>query len=965
MNTKRMILALCALCLSGTQFVYAQGSLTPPGAPAPTMRTLDQLEPRMPIGSLPFAITQPGSYVVVRNLSGASGGITVSASNVTLDLNGFTLSGDRLVLGHGIVVVPGDNVAIQNGVLQQWGGDGLHAPGVTDLRLHNVRVVQCAGDGVEVGSATARDVTVADNDGAGFRAGSGMGAGKVSVQDISFMKATRNGGGGIAYVGPCDASVCDSRVLDNTGHGISWASATADEQASLRLERCDVSGNTGRGLHISEASAVRVACYTRDCTFLSNGSDGIGVLLTHVDSCLQLDLRDGSSSGNGGCGMNVKEGRCTENKNVILDFQLSVNASDGGCKQSVGVAPSLFSRVSACGNGGRGLAVEGGTWTLEDCTVADNVSHGIQSVMRTRNNGHVTLIKFADCDVARNGGAGVSITPDADGGPYKVAMQDMHVHDNSAGGISYVGTCDVSVEDASVSGNTGSGLVWASSGGGGGTGGAPASQFVRLALRRLFSNSNTTSGLRISETGEVDVDCDFASCVFDRNGADGVTLQLTHVDARLGIVCRGGQCTENVGHGLNIAAGQKSNQGFFDIALLRNGGSGCNKVDAGASPGTMERVAAQNNGLHGLDLTGGTWSIGRCTVSDNTGSGVAYASRHVKTGHVSLLKVYDCEMERNGGDGLYVHTIEDDASYKVSMQDMHFRSNTGNGVRLSCDSALCSVDLDALDCSVSSNAANGIRIHAPVAMDKGLRFKVRGGDCDDNAQGGIFVDDSALVRSGVLIGCVLRNNGAAGFRVPGGALHLERCVAAGNGGDGFQITRPPQVGTLYQFSLACESCDAIRNGGSGVVVASFDASSRASVSVVGGQVCDNALHGIDLSTSPGARGRVHAIHFGENRLHGLLSAAASLDVCDNQFTGNVGNGLHVLSGAHRVARNVCADNAVGVHLATTGSTVLQNTFSGGSSGVPQVPIEDVSGASDVAPMQNAASGTNPLGNLVF
>jgi hypothetical protein len=327
-------------------------------------------------------------------------------------------------------------------------------------------------------------------------------------------------------------------------------------------------------------------------------------------------------------------------------------------------------------------------------------------------------------------------------------------------------------------------------------------------------------------------------------------------------------------------------------------------------------------------------------------------------------------MERNGGDGLYVHTVEDDASYKVSMQDMHFRSNTGSGVRLSCDNALCSVELDALDCSASGNAACGVRLHAAVAMDKGLRFRVKGGDCDDNAQGGIFVDDSADVRSGVLIGCVLRDNGttssqAPGFRAPGGALRLERCVASGNSGDGFLITRPPQVGTLYQFSLSCDGCDAVRNGGSGIVVASFDASTHAPVSVVGGQVCDNTLHGIDLSTSPGARGRVHALHCGANRVHGLLSAAASLDVCDNQFTGNVGSGLHALSGAHRVARNVCADNAVGVYLTAAGSTVLQNTFSGSAGGVPQVAVEDASGACDVAPPQNAASGTNPLGNLVF
>src|SRR5215207_11600534 len=58
---------------------FAQGTLTPPGAPAQTMKTLDQVEPRKPISSLPFTITQPGSYYVTSNLVGvaASRGITV------------------------------------------------------------------------------------------------------------------------------------------------------------------------------------------------------------------------------------------------------------------------------------------------------------------------------------------------------------------------------------------------------------------------------------------------------------------------------------------------------------------------------------------------------------------------------------------------------------------------------------------------------------------------------------------------------------------------------------------------------------------------------------------------------------------------------------------------------------------------------------------------------------------------
>jgi hypothetical protein len=98
MKTKR-ILCQAALMLALSSLsrqlatCFAQGSLTPPGAPAPTFKTLGQIEPGTAI-TVSDAVTtsSPGSYYLTTNTTGSSGdATTITANNVTLDLNGFTL----------------------------------------------------------------------------------------------------------------------------------------------------------------------------------------------------------------------------------------------------------------------------------------------------------------------------------------------------------------------------------------------------------------------------------------------------------------------------------------------------------------------------------------------------------------------------------------------------------------------------------------------------------------------------------------------------------------------------------------------------------------------------------------------------------------------------------------------------------------------------------------------------------
>jgi hypothetical protein len=163
MKTNNMIqVNLIAALLAIFSFAipaYA-GSLEPSAPPGPTMKTLDEVEPRIPITTIPFTIDQPGSYYLTNDLTTAASGILVESDDVTIDLMGYRLMGMTNGIG---ISVSANNVEIRNGVIRRF-DHGIFGGGKNN-RIINIRSIDNNHSGIwlEGQNHFVKNCTASDN----------------------------------------------------------------------------------------------------------------------------------------------------------------------------------------------------------------------------------------------------------------------------------------------------------------------------------------------------------------------------------------------------------------------------------------------------------------------------------------------------------------------------------------------------------------------------------------------------------------------------------------------------------------------------------------------------------------------------------------------------------------------------------------------------------------------------------
>lgn len=307
---------VCVLLSGGLVGPAAAGPLTPPSGPvAPT-------GPQV-IMSLPFTITQPGSYVVGRNLTGVAGqhGIRIQASHVSLDLRGFGVMGVPGSLSGVFVDGARQNVKISNGTIGQWGARGIDATTCQGLGVAGCTIPDNDDDGLCSGpDATVTDTTCTGNGGEGIECGNDSKVDGCDCGDNGGTGCTTGNGSKVT------GTTATGNVLGGIRAGIGSA-----------VTRCVARGNAGDGIVVQDSASVWA------CVSTANAGHGLVV-------------------GNGGAAVG-----CTARGNQMDGIRAQSWATvTGNTCDSNGGGPGVGAGINAVGTGAR---IDGNTITQNEVGV--------------------------------------------------------------------------------------------------------------------------------------------------------------------------------------------------------------------------------------------------------------------------------------------------------------------------------------------------------------------------------------------------------------------------------------------------------------------------------------------------------------------------------------------------------------------------------------------------------------------
>lgn len=268
-------------------FYYNQGE---PGAPEWKLLQASgdsDCNTRIPIDATPYIISAPGSYYLTQHIDGepSNTGITIESGNVSIDLNGYTLQGDgggtfSAILASGSI----NNIAISNGHIDNWGGNGIGLTTASNVLVYNVQVTNSGINGIATGTEAS----------------------------INHCLTKNNGFDGILCGANSQVSHCTS--IDNTFDGI-------DGHDQCIISNTNTYSNGSNGVELSSRGVIE------NCIAHQNSSDGfdVGVGSTISNSIATNNSGAGFSTNSSG---NLINNQARANTGNGFYFQSDTNASN-------------------------------------------------------------------------------------------------------------------------------------------------------------------------------------------------------------------------------------------------------------------------------------------------------------------------------------------------------------------------------------------------------------------------------------------------------------------------------------------------------------------------------------------------------------------------------------------------------------------------------------------------------------
>lgn len=369
--------------LAAAAWLYA-GPLNPPSGPiASTGKTLTEVEPRIAINSTNtpgdadsiYRISASGSYYLPGNMVAGTGksAIEIAASNVTIDLSGFTITSLSTLPSIRLVLTGRTNITIRNGNIGALGDGGIDiAPNLVGTPteggcVENVHVSGTSGVGILVGNGVlVLNCTASENGDHGIKTGTGC--------TVSHCSSRSNIG--VGFLTGTGTTVTDCTASNNSSHGFSIARGgsvsrcTADSNDQIGIvtgPECTITGSSSTHSGSNGINAGGQSTIT-DCTASFSGTTGITASIgcTIAGSTSSFNALDGILAGTGST-VNA----CTVSENshdgIVVPSDCTVmscacHANGGQSGDGAGIhASNTNNRIqnNNCTGADRGIDVDG------------------------------------------------------------------------------------------------------------------------------------------------------------------------------------------------------------------------------------------------------------------------------------------------------------------------------------------------------------------------------------------------------------------------------------------------------------------------------------------------------------------------------------------------------------------------------------------------------------------------------